>query len=65
MGQLLASVGKIILLKGLLELVEIVVVVVVVVVVVLVVVVVVVVVAWMLTLVLRWSWPRLLEATQV
>ena len=62
MGQLLASVGKIILLKGLLELVEIVVVVVVVV---LVVVVVVVVVAWMLTLVLRWSWPRLLEATQV
>ena len=56
--------GKIILLKGFLEVVDTVVVVVVVVLVV-VVVVVVVVVALMLTLELLWSWPRLLEATQV
>ena len=54
--------GKIILLKGFLEVVDTVVVVLVVLVVV---VVVVVVVAFMLTLELLWSWPRLLEATQV
>ena len=53
--------GKIILLKGFLEVVDTVVELVVLVVVV----VVVVVVALMLTLELLWSWPRLLEATQV
>ena len=51
--------GKIILLRGFLEVVDTVVVLVVIVVVV------VVVVALMLTLELLWSWPRLLEATQV